>query len=26
VVVHLPDGRTDRKTVARSWVARLLER
>ena len=26
VVVHLPDGRKDRKTVARGWVARLLDR
>ena len=24
IVVHLPDGRTDRKTVARGWIARLL--
>jgi hypothetical protein len=24
VVIHFPDGRTDRKTVAKVWIARLL--
>jgi hypothetical protein len=26
LVVHLPDGRTSRKSVKKSWVARLLGR